>query len=122
MSKHFIAMTLAVIAGATCAEAAQAAPRNAATDGATSVVVSYADLNLQRDADVQTLLGRLSAAARGVCGAFDQGQKGADAHHRYVACRRTAMEGGVAAIASAKVSAAYAAQTSGQLVLADRRP
>lgn len=121
MTKRFSMMTLGAIAAASFATAAFAEPP--AYDGsAVSVAVPYGDLNLQRDADVQTLLARISAAARTACGALRQGQLGVHAEHAYRVCQQAALEGGVASVASAKVNAAYAAQTSGRIVLADRRP
>jgi len=62
------ALSLATLALAGNAQAAEA-PRTAVD--VQSVVVSYADLDLQKDAGVAQLQRRLEAAARKVCGRAD---------------------------------------------------
>src|SRR5512138_3737028 len=70
------------------------------------LVVSYADLDLSREAGARVMLSRLERAASTVCGGRP------DIHiinqlMLYRACTRKAMDGAVAQLGSSKVSALY---------------
>jgi UrcA family protein len=60
-----------VLAATTVLAVSLAGMAHATTNGRRNIqqqVVSYADLNLESEADAATLLGRIEAAARKVCG------------------------------------------------------
>ncbi len=70
------------------------------------VTVSYADLDLSREAGARVMLDRLESAASHVCGGWP------DMHIlnqivRYHACTRQAMDDAIARLDSPKVSALY---------------
>lgn len=115
------AMTLVASTVTAAAGAAFAAPAAQATDDPRAIVVSYADLNLQRPGDAEKLLARLDTASRAVCEPHRQGQQDLRSAQAYRACRTHAMDVSVAAIGSSRLNAAYAAHPAGQLVLADQR-
>jgi UrcA family protein len=76
------------------------------TQMSPQIAVSYADLDLSREAGARVMLSRLETAASSVCGGWP------DLHRLenltiYRACTRKAMDGAVAQLGSSRVSALY---------------
>lgn len=104
---------LAALISATVPEALAREPVSA------SKPVSYADLDLSAPDGVETLLKRIDAASRKVCGrrpmtlAYGQLKS-------YFACRETAMHGAVARINQPSVTLAWAGEAGDAMRLAVR--
>lgn len=106
------AMVLAASAGA-----ALASPRAEVDQPPPSMSVSYAGLDLHREADARKLLARLATASRAVCEGFRDG-RGVDGVTAYRTCRDNALRTSVASIGSPQLYAAYAGRPSDTIVLA----
>lgn len=103
----------------TAALAAAAQPALAETDE-TQVSVSYADLDLSREADAQIMLDRLEAAAREACGGDTRYRREHrlsrnQARREFEGCVSTALRGAVADLDAPQVRRAYAATAAGPL-------
>ena len=79
----------------------------APNEGARSVVVHYADLDLSRPKDVNTLYHRLKAAAWSVCNNLSVWNDDLAAFSEYHRCVHRAMENSVASISSQRLTALY---------------
>ncbi|MDX2237767.1 MAG: UrcA family protein [Hyphomonadaceae bacterium] len=84
--------TVFAAAAAALALMAFAAPASAAPRGAqeVSIVVSYADLDLNHEAGARRLIQRVESAAERVCG-YDNGVRGLSARRAYRACVQETM-------------------------------
>ncbi|HEX3363790.1 UrcA family protein [Phenylobacterium sp.] len=120
MTKFYPATVLAALMLSTSA-IAFAAPAADFSDPPARMVVSYADLDLHRQADAQKLLARLTRAASTVCEGQREGRRELKAEQAYRACRDTALQTSVASIGSPRLNTAYAARSPDEIVLAGRR-
>ena len=80
----------------------------APNEGARSVVVHYADLDLSRPKDVKTLYHRLKAAAWSVCNNLSVWNDDLAAFSEYHRCVHRAIENGVASVSSERLTELYA--------------
>lgn len=76
------------------------------TQMSPQIAVSYADLDLSREAGARVMLSRLESAASSVCGGWPDIRR-LDRVAAYRACTHKAMDGAVARLGSAKVGALY---------------
>ena len=107
MFKYLIVPVLSAIVGvSTMAPPAHAADPDIATQSRT---VSYADLDLTHQAGVQTLKGRIHAAAKSVCGSSNEGL---DTIGAYEACVKQAEGRAVADVDVPMLTAAYGGERS----------
>lgn len=76
------------------------------TQMSPQISVSYADLDLSREAGARVMLSRLESAASSVCGGWPDIRR-LDRVAVYRACTHKAMDGAVAQLGSMKVGALY---------------
>ncbi len=93
---------------------AHGAPSAEKTELVGRVPVSFADLDLQQEADARILLGRLEKAARKACGGSPRFYRDYDAMHRHIAkvfheCQENAIARAVADLHAPAVSRLFAA-------------
>jgi UrcA family protein len=70
------------------------------------IAVSYADLDLSREAGARVMLSRLEGASSSVCGGWPDIRR-VDKVMAYRACTHKAMDGAVVQLGSPRVSALY---------------
>jgi UrcA family protein len=113
MSRIFQAAAALFLATAALAPTAAAHPAGQAT----SIEVSYADLNLSARAGAETLLRRMKGAAAEVCGERPSPRQ-IKAMIRHAACTSGAMESAVAALNVPMVTALFNRRAAGTEVAA----
>ena len=101
-----LALTLSLALATT----AFAAPMFAKSGEAKQVTVKFADLNLENEAGVEALYGRIRGAARNVC--KDAQGRSAAQHLQWTSCMSQAMDGAVASVGSDALSSLHIAKTS----------
>jgi UrcA family protein len=107
-------LAAALILSATIAQSAFA---NSKTERIDSITVRVSDLDLQKDADVQTLLGRLQRAAVKACGGNPRFHPSYALMPRHTTevfqqCRRNAIATAVTTIGAPKLASALALTTA----------
>jgi len=122
MMKNIMTAGLVAMALAVSSMPANAAPPYSFDGPAPQLVVSYKDLDLHKDADVQTLMGRVTSAAVAVCQGHRDGQAGIRPQMAFADCREQVTQRTVAAIDKPVLTALYTGKaTATPVKLASRR-
>jgi len=112
--------TLIALAALGLAGAAHAAPPVEAPDGTVSVAVSYADLDINREAGAQIVLNRINNAATEVCGRESQ-KTTLDRSALQRTCQRATVDGAVGRLNNPVVAALNSGHRQPTTLLASRR-